>query len=131
MLSDSTKKELFKDFIFNLKKIKKSAFKHLLAEKIGLNHEMTWHDAQHIMQTDHRFKEVNEKDREDLFNRYMEYVQEEVVHEFQRLLDESNFITKDSATEGPEFKDLITRLNVIWYIKLERSESSETIEMDR
>ena len=77
---------------------------------------MTWHDAQHIMQSDHRFKEVNEKDRELLFIKYMEYVQEEIVREFQRLLDESTFITKDSPTEGPEFKDLITRLNVITLI---------------
>lgn len=111
-LSEDQKKEIFKDFIHNLKKKKRAAFKILLAEKIQLNHEMTWHDAQHIMQTDTRFKEVNEKDREELFNRYMEYVQEEVVREFQRLLDESTFITKDSPTEGPAFKDLITRLNV-------------------
>lgn len=105
------KKEMFMEFIFEMRQRKKRAYKQLLNEKIGLNQEMTWHDAQHLMQGDSRYREVLEKDRELMYTEHMAWVQEKVLEEFTSFLNETQLINQDSSIEGPQFRDLINKMN--------------------
>jgi hypothetical protein len=110
-LTKDKKIELFKDFIFNKREIRKNEYRNLLQEKIGLNQEITWHEAQHMLQKDERFREVHTKDRELLFQEHMAYVQEKITQEFSAFLDQTNLIDKDSPTEGIPFRDLVSKLS--------------------
>jgi len=106
------KRELFREFMFDLHKLKLKQYKQLLHEKIGLNYEINRYDAQHIMQSDPRYQGVQEKDREEIYNNYVAFVFEQMDIELNRYLHETDLITKDSPTEGEEFKELIRKLNV-------------------
>lgn len=110
-LTQDRKIELFKDYIFNMREIRKNQYKNLLQEKIVLNQEITWHEAQHMLQKDERFREVHLKDRELLFLEHMAYVQEKITQEFSTFLDHTNLINKDSPTEGIPFRDLVSLLS--------------------
>ncbi len=103
--------ETFKNFIFSLRESKKLAYKKLLEEKVGMNQEINWHEAQHMLQRDERFREVSENDREVIFQDHMTYIQERITAEFTSLLNESSLITKDCPIEGPPFKELVNKLN--------------------
>lgn len=111
LLNTDYKMNIFKDFIFHLKENKKKQLRELFENKIGLNQDITWHDAQHMLQNDKIFRDVLDREREALFNEYKIYVQEKVLSEFNSFLSESSLITKDSPSEGPSFNNLITKLN--------------------
>jgi hypothetical protein len=97
--------------MYELIQSKKKALSNLYAERIGLNQEFTWYDAQKQLQSDNRFKEVQAADREILFNDYIADLQERIIGEFTRFLNETTIINKDTPTEGPLFKEAINKLN--------------------
>ena len=111
LLTTDYKMNIFKDFIFHLKENKKKQLRELFENKIGLNQDITWHDAQHMLQNDKIFRDVLDREREALFNEYKIYVQEKVLSEFNSFLSETTLITKDSPLEGHLFNNLITKLN--------------------
>ena len=111
ILSYERKMELFKEFKFDLHKLKLKQYSQLLHEKLGLNYEINRYDAQHIMQSDPRYQGVQENEREEIYNNYVAYVFEQMDIELNRYLQETDLVTKDSPTEGDEFKELIRKLN--------------------
>lgn len=110
-LSDTKRMEIFMDYMLNLRENKKKDYRKLLQDKIGLNQEIKWHDAQHMLQNDERYRNVQPKNREDIFTEYMAYVQEKIVEEYAMFLDECVLITKDLPTDGLEFKIFVNKLN--------------------
>jgi hypothetical protein len=110
-LTKNKQMEIFKDYNFAMNENKKNLLRELFKEKIGLNQDITWHEVQHLLQNDQRFKNVIEKDRELLFNEYKIYVQETVLSEFHLSLEGNEFISKDSPIEGNGFNQLISKLN--------------------
>lgn len=102
---------LFKDFIFTMKETKKKLLRDLFEEKIGLNQDITWHETQHMLQNEKKFRDVIDNDRELLFNEYKAYVQQQVLSEFHQFLAETPLVTKDSPIEGQLFMNLIAKLN--------------------
>ena len=100
-LTNERKIELFKDYVHNLRELRKKSYCKLLEEKIGLNQEITWHQAQHMLQGDHRYREVQPRDREMLYNEYMTNVKETIVQEFSQFLEQTELLSHDSPTEGP------------------------------
>jgi len=110
-LTEDKKMQIFKDFIFKLHESKKKLLWDLYQEKIGLNQDIAWHDVQHMLQNDKKFREIIEKEREALFNEYKIFVQERILSEFHQFLNETNLINKDSPTEGPLYNGLVTKLN--------------------
>jgi len=110
-INESKRMELFKDYMFNLRENKKKEYKKLLSEKIGLNEDIRWHDAQHLCQNDERFREVQLPDRERIFTEYMTYVQEKIVEELTNFCNEAPLITKDIPTDGLEFHMFVNKLN--------------------
>jgi hypothetical protein len=110
-LTKDKKMNIFKDFIFNLHETKKRLLRELYQEKIGLNQDIAWHDIQHMLQNDKKFRDVIEREREALFNEYKIYVQEKILAEFNQFLNETNLIDKDSPTEGPLYNSLVNELN--------------------
>lgn len=97
--------------MFELHNLKLKQFRQLMEEKIGLNWEMNKYDAQQIMQTDPRYKTLQDKDREDMYTNYMKEVFERMDIEFNQFLNETPIITKDSPSEGEEYKEIIKQLN--------------------
>jgi hypothetical protein len=110
-INESKRIELFKDYMFNLRENKKKEYRKLLQEKVGLNEDIRWHDAQHLLQNDERYREVQLPDRERIFTDYMTYVQEKIVEELTTFCNETPLITKDIPTDGPEFKTFVNKLN--------------------
>jgi hypothetical protein len=110
-INETKKMEIFKEYMFNLRENKKKEFRKLLQDKIGLNQEVKWHDAQHLLQNDERFREVQGRDREIIFTEYMTFVQEKIVEEYAKFIEECELITKDLPTEGMEFKNFVNKLN--------------------
>jgi len=110
-LSEDKKLQVFKDFIYNLRESKKKLLRELYQEKIGLNQDIAWHDVQHMLQNDKKFRDVIEREREALFLQYKAYVQEKILSEFHQFLNETSLIDKDSPTEGPLFDTLVSMLN--------------------
>jgi len=110
-IDDVKKMEIFKEYMFNLRENKKKEFRKLLQDKIGLNQEVKWHDAQHLLQNDERFREVQVRDREVIFTEYMTFVQERIAEEFAKFIEECELITKDLPTDGIEFKNFVNKLN--------------------
>ena len=111
-LNKNKQMDIFKDFNYSLNETKKNLLRDLFQEKIGLNQDITWHDVQHILQNDQRFRNVIERDREALFNEFKLYVQEKVLSEFHCAIAETNLITKDSPTEGNGYNQLVSKLNI-------------------
>lgn len=110
-LVNEKKVNIFKDFIFNMRETKKKAFVKLLADKIGLNPEINWHEAQKILQSEQKFKDVQERDRDILFQEHMAFVQERILSDFVYFLENNPLVTKDTPIEGPLFKEIINKLS--------------------
>lgn len=108
LVSDEEKKECFKSFLFNMRERNKSNYVELLEQKVGLNQDITWHDAQHLLQNDPKYKAVQENDRENLFNNYKEDMLNRIIAQFEALVSErADIINKDSPTEGEGFNEII------------------------
>jgi len=94
-----------------MRKNKKKEYKYLLAEKIGMNQDISWYDAQNILQYDKRYQNLLEEDRELIFKNYINGLFEKIEFDFNNLLKESAFITKDTLLDDISIKELINLLN--------------------
>ena len=103
-------KEIFSLLITDMRRHHKLKYKELLLEKIGYNNELTWHDAQNLLQSEERFRRVLEEDRKKIFEEYIESLFSKIESEFINLVEESEFITKDINVDGYDFDKVVARL---------------------
>lgn len=94
-INNNRKKELFTIVISDLRKHNKLKFKEMLVEKIGMNNEINWYEAQSLLQEDLRYQSILESDREIMFKNYNEKLFEKIEKDFMKLVDDSSFISKD------------------------------------
>lgn len=105
-------KYIFGIVINDLKKFHKKEFKKMLHEIIGMNNEVTWYDAQNMLQEDERYQCLIEKDREELFNIYIESLFSKIELDFIIFINNSNFITSESNIDNTyEFDNILSKLN--------------------
>lgn len=109
---EGQRKELFKAYMTTMITQHHNDYRQLLEEKIGLNEEITWHDAQHLLQRDLKYKNVQEKEREAIFNEYKADMLNRIMNQFEMLIEErSDIVNKDSPTEGIKYDALLNVLN--------------------
>lgn len=108
----NTKIELFKSFIGEMKQKDNDAYMNLLNDKIGLNENITWHDAQHLLQSNPIYQRVQQSDRERMFNEYKGEILNKIISHFDQLCDERpDIINKDTVIDGEAIDDVIRQLS--------------------
>ena len=111
LLKEEEKIEIYKDFLFNLREKHKEEYLKLLEEKIGYDQDLNWADVQHLLQSDIRFRNVQEKERENIFTKYHENIYNRILNDFESLVNErSDLINKDTKLDGKEYDNLINIL---------------------
>ncbi len=111
LLKEEEKIEIYKDFLFNLREKHKEEYLKLLEEKIGYDQDLNWADVQHLLQSDIRFRNVQEKERENIFTKYHENIYNRILSDFESLVNErSDLINKDTKLDGKEYDNLINIL---------------------
>ncbi len=111
LLSEEEKIEIYKDFLFNLREKHKEEYYELLEEKIGYDQDLNWAEVQHLLQSDIRFRKVQEKEREEIFTKYHDNIYNRILSEFQKLVDErSDLINRNTKLDGKEYDNLINIL---------------------
>lgn len=104
--------ELFKSFIGDMKQHDNDAYMNLLNDKIGLNENITWHDAQHLLQSLPIYRRVQPSDRERMFTEYKSDILNKIITQFDQLCDERpDIINKDTIIDGEAIDDVIRELS--------------------
>ena len=113
IIDEKERIEIYKDFLFKLKETHKMEFSNLLEEKIGLNQEINWPEAQHMLQNDIRYRNVQSKDRELLFNKFNENIYNRILSDFENYVEQNpDLFNKDTILEGKEYENLLNKINV-------------------
>lgn len=110
-LSLPDKKEIFSSVILDLRSYHKQQYRQLLAEKIGMNNEINWYDAQMTMQNDKRYKAVLEKDREEIFTQYTEKLFNKIESDFIQLVEEAEYINKNTNIDTNDYELILYKLS--------------------
>ena len=110
-LSENKKKEIFSKFNSELFLRERDEFVQLLNEKIKLNTDISWGDAQRLLQYDERYKNILESEREGLFREYRDNIYNRILSQFESLVNErSDIITKDTPLEGNGYNKILMAL---------------------
>ena len=104
--------DLFKSFISDMKQRDNDAYMNLLNTKIGLNENITWHDAQHLLQSLPIYQRVQPSERERMFTEYKSDILNKIISQFDQLCDERpDIINKDTIIDGEAIDDVIRQLS--------------------
>lgn len=104
--------DLFKSFISDMKQRDNDAYMNLLNTKIGLNENITWHDAQHLLQSLPIYQRVQPSERERMFTEYKSDILNKIITQFDQLCDERpDIINKDTIIDGFAIDDVIRQLS--------------------
>jgi len=110
ILKQADKERLFHDRIHSLKGKLQSQFGQLLRESLHVEINSNWFEIRPTLQQDSRFNTVDERTREELFNRFLQDMKSEIEREFIAMLSGFEKITKDSPTEGKEYDQIKSML---------------------
>ena len=110
-LEEEILQKIFKLYIGNLVMKQKDEFNQLLNEYVQYNVDISWGDAQRMMQYDVRYQNIMPSEREVIFREYRDNIYNRVLSQFENLVNErEDLITKDIPLEGYEYNKILINL---------------------
>ncbi len=82
-------------------------YKELLVEKKEINYKSKYEETKKYLETDARCLILPKYERQNLFNEYIQELEDNIKAEYRKMLKESNYISKDSSVEDPHFSELV------------------------
>jgi len=109
-LKQGDKERLFSERLHSLKGKLQSQFGQLLRESLHIDINSQWFEVRPTLQQDTRFNTVDERTREELFNRFLQDMKSESERDFIAMCSGFEKITKDSPTEGYQYEQIKSML---------------------
>jgi len=103
ILKQADKERLFSERLHSLKGKLQSQFGQLLRESLHIDINSQWFEVRPTVQQDVRFNTVDERTREEIFNRFLQDMKSETEKDFINMCLGFEKITKDSPTEGKDY----------------------------
>ena len=83
-----------------------------MKEHSEITYKSTFEEAKKNFESDERYLALSRHAREDLFDKYIKELVENVKTQFRQMLRESSYVTENSQIEGPAFDDLVKVLRM-------------------
>lgn len=81
-----------------------------MKEKKEITYKSKFDECKKLLETDERYLALPRYERQNLFNEYIKDLENTIFDQFKQMIKESQYINKDSQTEGPQFENLINVL---------------------
>ncbi len=97
----------YKRFQRQLKAERAEQYMQLLKEKKEITYKSKWDESKKYVESDERCLQLAKYERQNFFNDYVKQLVENVKEQFRKMLMECAYVSKDCATEGPQFDELV------------------------